>query len=484
MNIHSLRRLGITFILILINVVIASAQPLSLDSCRNLALKNNKAMRIVEERVKASKYKKQEAFSAYLPGFDFAASYLYNQKEISLLSEDQMLPTKTFNPATGKYDFNILMKPDGTPMLTPDGQVIPTQVALIPKEAMTYDVTNVFAGAVTLTQPVFMGGKIMALNKMAKYAESLAAEMRDNTAKEMIYNVDVAYWQVVSLGAKKKLADSYVELLDTLRNNVNAMIQEGVATKSDLLTVEVKLNEANIDLTRVNNGLALSRMALAQICGLPMQDEIQLEDEGKTFDIQHYTMPAQSYNMADIYSRRNDLRSLELAGKIFEQKQNVARASMLPNLAVVGAYNFSNPNVFNGFDKSVKGMFSVGAMLKIPLWHWGANINKYRSAKSETLIKSYELDEAKEKIELQVNQAAYKSTEAAKTRIMTEGNLDKAEENLRQAQLGYREGIMPIDNVMAAQTAWLKANSENIDAAIEVRLCDVYLSKALGTLTY
>lgn len=114
----------------------------------------------------------------------------------------------------------------------------------------------------------------------------------------------------------------------------------------------------------------------------------------------------------------------------------------------------------------------------------GGNYNKFRNAKSETVIKQLELEEAKEKVELQVSQAAFKAKEAAKTLEMAKSNLDKAEENLRQAQIGYKEGVMPIDNVMAAQTAWLKANSEHIDAGIDVQLCDVYLSKVLGTLTY
>ena len=254
-------------------------EPLSLDSCRNMALRNNKTMQIAQERLKAAEYQKKEAFAAYLPGFDFTGTYFYNQKEISLLSGDQMLPTKSFNPQTGQYDYNILVGADGKPVLTPDGQPIPTQVAVIPKEAMTFDIHNVFGGAVTLTQPIFMGGKIIALNKMADYAKDLAGEMQKTAEKEVVYAVDAAYWQVVSLGEKKKLADSYIELLDTLQRNVKAMIAEGVATKSDLLTVEVKLNEASIDQMKVDNGLSLSRMALAQICGLPLDSQPTLVDE-------------------------------------------------------------------------------------------------------------------------------------------------------------------------------------------------------------
>ena len=461
----------------------AAAQAFSLDSCRNMALSNNKAMQIAKERIKAAEYQKKEAFSAYLPGFDFTGTYMYNQKELSLLSGDQMLPTMSFNPATGTYGYNVVTQPDGTPLTTPDGQPVPSQVALIPKSALTYDIHNVFAGAVTLTQPLFMGGKIIAMNKMADYARELSGKMYDNAAKEVIYTVDAAYWQVVSLGEKKKLADSYIALLDTLQRNVKAMIAEGVATKADLLNVDVKLNQANIDLTKVENGLSLSRMALAQICGMPLDSNMQLADEfTETKDFK--TIVADGYDINDVYENRPDLQSLQLAVKLYEQKQNVARAEMLPNIALMGAYSFSNPNVFNGFDKSFKGMFSVGATVSIPLWHWGGRYSKLRAAKSETLIKQLELDEAKEKVELQVSQAVFKTKESLKTLQMTENNLAKADENLRQAQLGYREGMNSIDNVMEAQTAWLKANSEHIDAGIDVQMCNVYLSKVLGTLTY
>ena len=461
----------------------AAAQAFSLDSCRNMALSNNKAMQIAKERIKAAEYQKKEAFSAYLPGFDFTGTYMYNQKELSLLSGDQMLPTMSFNPATGTYGYNVVTQPDGTPLTTPDGQPVPSQVALIPKSALTYDIHNVFAGAVTLTQPLFMGGKIIAMNKMADYARELSGKMYDNAAKEVIYTVDAAYWQVVSLGEKKKLADSYIALLDTLQRNVKAMIAEGVATKADLLNVDVKLSQANIDLTKVENGLSLSRMALAQICGMPLDSNMQLADEfTETKDFK--TIVADGYDINDVYENRPDLQSLQLAVKLYEQKQNVARAEMLPNIALMGAYSFSNPNVFNGFDKSFKGMFSVGATVSIPLWHWGGRYSKLRAAKSETLIKQLELDEAKEKVELQVSQAVFKTKESLKTLQMTENNLAKADENLRQAQLGYREGMNSIDNVMEAQTAWLKANSEHIDAGIDVQMCNVYLSKVLGTLTY
>lgn len=463
--------------------VVAEGSTLTLAQCRDLALGNNKNLRRGAEELRAAGYQKKEAFAAYLPSIDFAGGYMYNQKELSMFDSDQLLPVKTFNIEKQGYEFNVVKNPMTGEPIKVGGQFVPEQVAYLPKEALTYDIHNVFFGAVTLTQPIFMGGKIVAMNKITGYAEELAKSRLDYSVTDVIYAVDAAYWQVVSLKAKQQLAESYVNLLDTLSHNVSLMIKEGVATRSDQLTVDVKLNSARVDLTKVNNGLVLSRMALAQVCGLPLDTRFSLADE----DAPRITTPAviaddTPIDMQEVYSRRNDLRQLELGVKIYEQKAKVLRSEMMPNLALVGAYSFSNPNLYNGFKNKFNGQFSVGAMLTIPIWHWGGNYNKYRAAKAQTNAMRMELDNAKEMIDLQVRQATYKADEALKTRRMTEVNLAKADENLRCADLGFRDGVMTVDNVMEAQTAWLKAHSENIDAAIDVYLCDVYLSKVLGTL--
>ena len=463
--------------------VVAEGSTLTLAQCRDLALGNNKNLRRGAEELRAAGYQKKEAFAAYLPSIDFAGGYMYNQKELSMFDSDQLLPVKTFNLEKQGYEFNVVKNPMTGEPIKVGGQFVPEQEAYLPKEALTYDIHNVFFGAVTLTQPIFMGGKIVAMNKITGYAEELAKSRLDYSVTDVIYAVDAAYWQVVSLKAKQQLAESYVNLLDTLSHNVSLMIKEGVATRSDQLTVDVKLNSARVDLTKVNNGLVLSRMALAQVCGLPLDTRFSLADE----DAPRVTTSAviaddTPIDMQEVYSRRNDLRQLELGVKIYEQKAKVVRSEMMPNLALVGAYSFSNPNLYDGFKNKFNGQFSVGAMLTIPIWHWGGNYNKYRAAKAQTNAMRMELDNAKEMIDLQVRQATYKADEALKTRRMTEVNLAKADENLRCADLGFRDGVMTVDNVMEAQTAWLKAHSENIDAAIDVYLCDVYLSKVLGTL--
>ncbi len=455
------------------------AATVSLDSCRRMAVNNNKAIKIAEENIRGAGYNRKAARAAYLPGIDFTGGYMYNQHQIELLGENAKLPTLSFDPKTMSYTPNILVGPDGVPVKDPaTGSMIPTQVAVIPKEAMEFDTHNVFAGAFTLTQPVYMGGTIRAMNQITKYAENMARSLRDDQLQNVIFSVDEAYWQVVSLREKKKLAESYVRLVDSLKYNVDAMLQEGVATRSDLLTVQVKYNEACIALTKVSNGLTLSKMALAQICGQPVNADMEPEE-----DIPSLTDNiAPDYSLAEVVASRPDLNAVREGISILEHREKLSLGAMLPKIAAVGAWSFSNPNVIHGFDKRFGGGFSVGATLTVPIWHWGGNYNKYKAAKSNTIASRLMLEDLEEKVDLQLNQARFSLDEAGKTLEMTQSNLKSADENLRNAQYGFKEGVLTSDDVIAAQTAWLQANSENIDARIALRLCHTYLAKVAGRL--
>ncbi len=208
---------------------------------------------------------------------------------------------------------------------------------------------------------------------------------------------------------------------------------------------------------------------------------MELTDETLRNDI---TVPDYNYNMNEVYARRQDLEVLRQGISMLHGQEKLALGAMLPKIGLVGAYSFSNPNVIDGFKKRFGGGFSVGAAVSIPIWHWGGDYNRYRAAKSATNAQRLLLEDMEEKVNLQVSQAKFKFEEAFKTLDMTRNNMRSADENLRSAQLGFKEGVLTTNDVIGAQTAWLQANSEKIDAEIGVRLCEVYLSKVLGTMQY
>lgn len=464
---------------------------LSLDSCRALALANNKDLLISNEKINAAHYQRKAAFTNYLPNFSATGAYMRNQKEFSLLNNDQKaalsgLGTNLAGPIQQAVTEIATAHPDLAPLISSLsgklGAVLPAldQAGNSLVDALRTDTRNVYAGAITLTQPLYMGGKIRAYNKITKYAEELAQEQHHGGMQEVIMSTDQAYWQVISLVNKKKLAEGYLKLLQQLDSDVEKMINEGVATKADGLSVRVKVNEAEMTLTKVEDGLSLARMLLCQLCGIDLSSPITLADENME-DIPLLTTDPH-FDLSTAYENRPEIRSLELATQIYKQKVNVTRAEHLPSIALMGNYMVTNPSVFNSFENKFKGMWNVGVMVQIPIWHWGEGIYKTRAAKAEARIAQYQLQDAREKIELQVNQAAFKVKEAGKKLVMSSKNMEKAEENLRYATLGFKEGVIATSNVLEAQTAWLSAHSEKIDAQIDVKLTEIYLKKSLGTL--
>ena len=460
-------------------VTFATSAQVTLDSCRHMALRNNKQMEIEKLKIEQAEYQHKQAQAAYKPSIDFVGTYLHMGRNVSLIDIDNITPTQFFNPATGNYDF--VLDPAAGLGISVDGKYVSAATQKV-KDALTFDTHNIFAAGILVTQPIYMGGKIKAMNQITKYAQQIARRLHDRKAEEVICDVDQAYWLVVSLKAKERLAQSYLELVTNLDNDVKKMLEQGVTTRATLLSVDVKVNEANIALTKVRNGLVLSRMALAQLCGEPLDEPMLLADENRT-DLDIELVP-RNIDMNQVYSRRNDYNALELGVKVFDEKARVARSEMLPTIAAVGSVFTSNPHVYNGFKNEFGFNYAIGAVIKIPIWHWGGLNNKYKAALADAKIKHLEMDEVKEKIELQVTQANFKYQEAIKTYEMTKANLAKADENLRVAQLGFREGMATSDEVLTAQTAWLAAHSEKIDAEIEVMMCNVYLAKVTGNLTY
>ena len=456
----------------------AAGNSWSLDSLRARAVSNNKSLLMAGQKKVAASYTRKSAATNYLPKVSATGAYMYTSRELSLLSDEQKHTLSNIGTGLSAMVSNL------APMSSTINSVGQGVV-----DALHTDTRNAGIVAVTLTQPIYMGGKIRAYNKITQYAEEAAGTLYDKELQDIIVDVDEAYWNLVALYSKKKLAEGYKALVDKLEGDVEKLVKEGMATKADLLSVKVKVNEAGVTLIQVNNGIELSRMNLCRICGLDMNEPVEVEDA-----IDEKNQNANIMGQVDMFSSKSDnlvqqaesnrkeLQALGLQNRIYDEKIKLARAEYLPKVALMGGYLASNPSVFNSFERKMKGMWNVGITLNVPILTWGDRSYKVKSAKAEALMHRYETEEVKEKIELQVNQCRQKLQESMERYQTTLRSVDEAEENLRYANLGMKEGVITLSNVMEAQTAWLKAKSEWINAQVDVRLANLYLRKAVGSI--
>lgn len=521
-------------------------QVLSLSDCRSMALENNKELKMSSLKQEAAHWQRKSALTNYLPKISAVGTYQRTSREISLLTDEQKEGLSTMGTSmAGAIGQGVQQGVAGfqqnltSLMTSPEFQALmqnPQVMAILQQhpqlaqmlanpsmmqqmaapfmqqastafngmltsmasmvdgagqsivDAFRTDTRNLSGAAVLLTQPLYMGGKIRAYDRITRLAEEAAGVQHTLEEQDLLVSVDEAYWRIVALQSKKKLAESFLETVKKLDADVEKVIAEGMATKADGLSVKVKVNEAEVAIIQVNNGLALSRMALAQVCGMPLDTDFTLADEqgDLTAVDAAVTLVAEdaATSVEKAMENRPELQALGIAAEVKNEQVKVARSEYLPNLALTAGYLLTNPSIFNGFENKFKGMFSVGVLLKVPILTWGDRVYKVRQAKAEAAIAATRVDEVREKITLQVNQNQQKLQEAQQRLATARRSQEHADENLRMANLGMREGVIPVSNVLQAQTAWLSAHSTLVEAEIDTRLADLYLKRAMGTLSY
>lgn len=487
---------------LLLPCLLPAQQRLTLEDCRQMAIDSNRELNQSAIEIQMAACDRGIARANYFPKVSATAAYLYNNQDINLIGDgtSQMLQNAgalvqgQLSGKIGELTQAIMSNPAaaqefmGSPMWqTVLGALSHTdvsgainQIGSQLDDALHLDIQNVYVGAVSVTQPLFLGGKVIAANRIAALAEQLAKDKYDTKYQQIIVSIDQAYWQIVAIAAKKELAESYAGLLEKMTNDVTTMVAEGVATESDLLSVKVKANEANGMLLKATNGLSLAKMLLCKEIGMPLDSRIVLADEGGE------TVPVpqviSSKTIEDIWADRSEIKSLDIAAQIYDNKVKMARADMLPTVAATASYMVSNPNLNNGFRNEFGGRFSAGVMVSIPIFHGYEAAYKTRKAKAEAQLFRSRLDDAREMINLEVSKYSNEQSEALENLRMAESNLDSAEENLRTATLGFEEGVVDANTAMAAQTAWLKAHSEYIESGIALQMAAVNLQRAQGNI--
>lgn len=426
---------------------------LTLDSCRSLAKEHSRTLQQKDEEIKAAHAKKQQVITNFFPQVAARGVYLHMQKELHLIDWDKPL---------GHLNF-----------------LIPERL----RHLGTVDLRNLWVGNVTAIQPLFLGGKIISGYKMASLAERLQGELRQTAETEVETKLDETYWQVVSLRSKERLLDQLVHLLEQTVKDVDASIDAGVATKADGLSVRTKLSEAEVKRSQVVNGLELSRMLLADLCGLSEDEPFTLAEEGHLQELLLSTQTAPIARDEDTEAaieRRSEIRSLRLVDSIYSKRVNMESASLFPKLYGVASYSTTNPNSFQGQKKEFGGQYYLGLMLEVPISDLFSGTFKRRQAKAEHRVKQLELAEARSKINLQIKQALRTADDARRAYTTALSAVKMAEENMRYAKAGYDEGVIPLLNYTMAQTAWMSAQDSLIDAQIRVLLTESKLKKILA----
>lgn len=470
-------------------------EQMTLQECRDRALKHNKKIEIATENELAVSSLEKSAKTLYYPNIKFNGGYFRMNQQFSLFSENMFLPVvpqEVFRNGLSVLDPRenpdlvretmVTQDVNGVPLPVEDpesGNPMFEQYALLPRDEAKFNLQNVFFGNIGLKQPIYMGGKIKQTNNIAKYSSQMMEAKKHESEADVIVETDERYWKVISLKEKVRLAEEYKKRLDSLLTEVQNLHEEGIITKNKVMEVRVKKNKVELQLLKAKNGLEMGRMALNQTLGFSTDTTLHLADS--LGEVTQLTNPKNFRKKA--LEERAEIHALNKGVKIAESGEELMKSRYLPNIGLSANYTFSNPNPWNGFETEFGGTTNVGVFINIPIYNWGERRHTMEAARHKKRASMKKLEETKELISLEVKKAVFRYNESIKKVELTKSSLNQAKENLRSTKDNFEEGMAKSTDVLEAQSMWQEAYSDYIEAMTDYRLNKTKLMEVSGQLS-
>lgn len=472
----------VTAVLLLLTTVTTLAQPqkrfLTLEQCRAIALDSSAILRNAQLTEEKTDLDRKAVITNFLPKFSGYGLYLWTSDSFDYDFSGGALPI--YKNVYGNL-VPDLMKDAAGNIVYNNGIPVFNQYAVIPPMTLSVDLANTFTAGVSVSQPVFMGGKIISGYRMAALGTEMAKLNSELKAEEVTVSVDEAYWMYVKTCRLLEAAESFDSTVTEVYRFVEDAIDVGMATSTDLVKVEVQRNNAALAVAKARNGKRLSMMNLCHILGLPLTTEIEVDQSGFTLD-STAVIPESIAMGCDSIENRTDYRLLAGQAELKRRNVDFVRSDFLPQLGVMASYGYSYGLKLMDETLLNQAGFTVMATLKVPIFAWGEGYLKIKSAKKEYEMAQNELERLSGMMELEKAKNSYAVSEAALQVRLAESSLKSAENNLKVCRDQYELGMETIVNVLEAQSQWNKCSCDYISAVADYKLsCTKYL-KSIGRL--
>ncbi len=338
------------------------------------------------------------------------------------------------------------------------GQLLnPTQFAYVPSLSLgLLDYMN--TAAVTVTLPVYAGGRIRRGYKLARLGEEAKVYQKEMTCDQVVGRAEELFWTLQSLSEKEKTIRSYQQMLDSLYRDVKNYSNAGLAQQNDVLKVQLKQNELKTNMLKLKNGVDLTRRALCQHIGLAC-------DSTLVFTAPPEQPPAGLIfkDPEQLVKNRSEYLLLNKAVEAKQVQMKMAAGEYMPQLSLVGA----------GFTYDVMDKTNNNALaminLSIPVTDWWGGSHKIKKQQIEVELAESALLENTELLVLQIRQAANEVEESHYRVAVSQVSVEQAAENLRISQDNYKAGMIGISDLLEAQAVAQQAKDNLIDARCQFR---------------
>ena len=344
------------------------------------------------------------------------------------------------------------------------------KVEFLPGTDLKHDNYGVEAG---LVQNVYSGSAVRKQYDVAKLQHAIAQLSVEHTVDNMIYAADVSYWSVAANRNLYELSEQFVQIVRELYEIVNKRFEEGAISKTDVLMVQNRLKEAELQLNTNSTNYKTALQSLNIMMGVEPDAAVVLTDS-----IQKVLWVPKQEGLNKALERRADYQSAIMGIEMAKLQTDMARSKYLPQLAV-GIKEKYGTTLLN-VDGKAQWATTAYAQINIPVFHWGEMRQNVRLSRTQEWTKELERSQLKDQVSKELNNAWVNVIEISKKLEIVYSSLDIAKDNLTLNTFSYNEGKLPIIDVLSAQVSWLQAYTNVVSVNYQYKVALAEYSKALG----
>ncbi|MCD7962111.1 MAG: TolC family protein [Rikenellaceae bacterium] len=394
----------------------------TLTDCEQLAVDNNYEIKNSRLEMDDAIQSRKEAFTNYFPTVEGVGTYFNSDKKL----------LKT----------NL-----GLPGLLPQ----PIPFSLVKSGTM---------GGVMAFQPIFVGGRIVNSNRLAKVGEDVSKLQLQLTEDEVVYQTNVYFWQIVNLTEKLETISVIENMLQNLKKDVDMAVQAGVKTRNELLRVELKIHETESNRLTVGNSLEVSKMLLAQFIGVDTEN----------FNID-YTFDGELFHPQNLFRDPDDAVMNRYETKLLEESVNAARlktkfysGERLPSVCIGGGY------IHNGLMNKPVNAGVIYASVSVPVSGWWSGAHARKRGKISELKAENEMVNSIELMTVEINNVWNEVVESYEQILIAEKSILSSQENLRIVNNSYNAVTVPLSELLDAQVLYQQSRNQYSNAFSEYKM--------------
>lgn len=452
-----MRKLVIIIASLIFSFQVSAQKVMTLEECRKQAVEYNKELKKAQYQKEEAIANQKAARTAYLPDLSASANGMYLPDIEGFSMPGGFLPTAASEEAAM------------------NGEYTGVSNVWSPGISLELDNLSILYGSVTVTQPVYVGGKIRHANKQADAGVKIYEHNYDLKYSEIIEQTDKLYWNIASISANVKLAEKYIEMLTELEEQMTEMYNLGLTPASEKLKVTVQKNEAQLKLIKAKNGLRISKMYLNQILGQDLNTDIQITDS-LNYEIE---LMNTKNGVDQALLNRDEIAILEKKLEISKLDKKIALADFLPQVGISAGYS---SYYVSDLVEDPTFSPSFAGQITIPLFHWGEGKHKQDAAKLKIMQAQTDLENTNEMINLEVQQVKIQIEEAYESIEIAKKNIKEAEESLEETKASFEVGLNTTTDLLNAQAEWQAANSRLIEALAQFEILQTSWQKVTGNL--